>query len=205
MAGGQVGWRPVIGSSSRLTLGASFFALNSVQGRNTFFTLPSGANGNTTTSVVANCLGATPCLVNDYDLAEAFAEWSMPLAGRPLALYADYVRNVAADNDLDTAYSVGALYGRASDPRTWEIGYFYQMVEKDALFGQYIDSDWGGGNTDAEGSVIRVAYAFAKNWTFNGWYHFAKTNMDVPVNVSGVGNVTDRDYQRLQLDLNFRY
>jgi hypothetical protein len=210
MAGGQFGWRPTIGSG-RLTLGASFFALNSVKGRNTFFTLPNGSNGNTTTSVAANCLTATPCLVNDYDEVEAFAEWSMPLFGHPLALYADYMQNVAADvntitgSKLDTAYSLGFLYGRAADPRTWEFGYYYQVVEKDALFGQYIDSDWGAGNTDAEGSVIKFGYAFAKNFTFNGWYHFANTNVDVPVAISGVGTIYKRDYQRLQLDLNFKF
>ena len=86
-------------------------------------------------------------------------------------LYVDYAQNIAADvnaitgNKEDTAYSLGFLYGKASDPRTWEIGYFYQSIEKDALFGQYIDSDWGAGNTDASGSVIKFGYAFAKNFT----------------------------------------
>ncbi len=79
------------------------------------------------------------------------------------------------------------MYGKAADPHTWEFGYFYQVVEKDALFGQYIDSDWGAGNTDANGSVIKFGYAFAKNFTFNGWYHFANTNVDVPVVIPGVG------------------
>jgi hypothetical protein len=204
MAGGQVGWRPVFGSN-RVTLGASLFALNSVQRRNTFFTLPNGPNGNTTTSVAANCLTAAPCLVNDYDDLELFAEWSLPLAGRPLALYVDYAKNLAAANDMDTAYSIGGLYGKASDPRTWEIGYFYQVVEKDALFGQYIDSDWGAGNTDAQGSVVRFAYAFARNFTLNTYYQFGETNMDVAANVPGVGSVKGRGYDRLQIDLNFKY
>jgi len=204
MAGGQMGWRPVIGNS-KLTLGASFFALNSVQGRNTFFTLPAGSNGNTITSVAANCLTAAPCLVSDYDDLEVFAEWTLPVFGRPLAMYADYANNLAAESDLDTAYSIGAMYGKAADPHTWEFGYFYQVVEKDALFGQYIDSDWGAGNTDAQGSVIRVAYAFARNFTLNGWYHFGETNMDVATTVPGVGSVTGREYDRLQIDLNFKY
>ena len=210
MAGGQLGWRPTFGSG-RLTLGASIFALNSVKGRNAFFTQPSGSNGNTVTTVAAKCLNVTPCLANDYDDVEAFAEWTMPLFGHPLALYVDYAQNIAADvnaitgNKEDTAYSLGFLYGKASDPRTWEIGYFYQSIAKDALFGQYIDSDWGAGNTDASGSVIKFGYAFAKNFTFNGWYHFATTNEAVPVTVPGFGTVYNRDYKRLQLDLNFKF
>ena len=201
MVGGQFGWRPTFGAA-RVTLGASYFDMRNVQGRNPFY---AGSNGNTTTSVAANCQSATPCLVNDYDQVEAFAEWSMPVAGRPLALYADYFNNIAADNDLDTAYSTGVMYGRANDPRTWEIGYFYQLIEKDSLFGQFIDSDFGGGNTDSRGSVIKLAFAPAKNWVINTWYHFGETNLDSPAAITGVGPVYDRDYRRLQVDLNFKY
>jgi hypothetical protein len=78
-------------------------------------------------------------------------------------------------------------------------------VEKDALFGQYIDSDWGAGNTDAQGSVVRFAYAFARNFTLNTYYQFGETNMDVAANVPGVGSVKGRGYDRLQIDLNFKY
>ena len=97
------------------------------------------------------------------------------------------------------------MYGRASDPRSWEIGYFYQLLEKDALFGQFIDSDFGAGNTDARGSVVKLGYAPARNWTINAWYHFGETNIDSSANISGVGQVFDRDYERLQLDMNFRF
>ena len=78
-------------------------------------------------------------------------------------------------------------------------------VEKDALFGQYIDSDLGAGNTDAKGHAFKFAYAFAKNWTLNTTYILNKTNLDVPTTVAGVGSVFDRDYKRLQVDLNFKY
>jgi Putative porin len=201
LGGGQAGWRPTFGPN-KLVLGVSYFDFNSVQGRNPFF---SGSNGNSTTTTSARCKGVTPCLTQGYELWEGFAELSRPVAGRPLVVYTDYFKNNAADNGLDTAYSVGVQYGKASDPRTWEIGYFYQKVEKDALFGQFVDSDWGAGNTDAQGSVLKFGYAFAKNWVFNGAYQFSKTNIDAPVTVAGVGSVFDRDYKRLQLDLNFKY
>jgi hypothetical protein len=200
MAGGQFGWKPTIGTG-RLTLGVSYFDLNSAQHRSPYY---SGSNGNTTTNT--GCIGGgTGCLANDYNMMEVFGEWTAPLAGRPLTLYADYVKNDAAINNLDTAYSTGVMYGKASDPRTWEIGYFYQKVEKDALYGQYIDSDWGAGNTDAKGHTFKFGYAFAKGWVLNTTYFMNKTNVAVPVNVGGVGNVFDRDYKRLQVDLNFKY
>lgn len=200
--GGQVGWRPVVGAS-RLTLGAGYYDYVNVQGRNPFF---GGPNGNTVVTGAANCkAGITTCLAYDYDVAQLFAEWSLPLGGRPLALYADGMRNLEAGNGLDTAWSAGFTWGRAGDAHTWEIGYAYQVVGKDAVFGQLVDSDFGNGNTDSRGNVVRLGYAPAKNWVINAWYHFGQTNIDAPAMVAGVGQVYDRGYERLQVDLNFKY
>ena len=74
-----------------------------------------------------------------------------------------------AGEKLDTALGVGASYGAASAVKgTWEFGVTYQQVEKDALFGQLHDSDFGDGNTDTNGYVIRGGYTIARNWTLNG-------------------------------------
>jgi hypothetical protein len=201
MTGGQFGWKPALGPA-RLTLAAGYFDLNSVQRRNPFYN--NSPNGNTTTTV--GCIGgATTCLAFDYNLFEGIAEYSRPFAGRPLTLYADYIRNNAADNGLDTAVSMGFTWGRAADPRTWEVGYNYQAADKDAVYAQYTDSDVGAGNTDYRAHVLRMAYAPLRNWVLNLTYQIAQTNVDVPVTLAGVGPVLDRDYKRLQLDLNFRF
>ena len=201
MFGAQVGWKPQIGAS-KLTLAASFFDLNSVQRRAPAY---STSNGNTTTNT--GCIGGgTGCLASDYNLLELLGEWTVTLAGRPLTLYGDYFKNKAAINSFDSAYSTGAMYGKASDPHTWEIGYYYAKVHKDALYGEYIDSDWGGGNTDAKGHVFKYAYVLAKGWTFNATYFLNKTNIDVGTAVPGVtGTVFNRGYKRLQLDMNFKF
>ena len=102
-------------------------------------------------------------------------EWSCSPSGRCRVaagrwpLYVDYVKNdTAIDNGLDTAYSTGILYGKASDPRTWEIGYFYQMVEKDALFGAVHRFGLGRAATPTpRAACSSSAYALAKNWTLN--------------------------------------
>jgi hypothetical protein len=201
LTAGQLGWKPALGPG-RLTLAAGYFDFHSVQHRNPFYN--NSSNGNTTTTT--GCIGgATTCLANDYDLVEAMAEYSRPLAGRPLAIFADYITNEAADNGLDTAWSVGLTWGRASDPHTWEIGYNYQLVEKDAVYAQFVDSDLGAGNSDYRAHVLRAGYAVAKNWVLNLAWQLADTNMDVPASVTGVGPVADRDYERLQLDLNFKF
>ena len=72
----------------------------------------------------------------------------------------------------------------------------YQSIDKDALFGQFIDSDLGNGNTDTEGWALRGAYAPVRNIAVNLTYFINTLNKDVG---------TELDYDRLQLDFNWKY
>jgi hypothetical protein len=215
----QVGWRGDVAPGWRTTLSASYFDHGAVEGYNAFFDgNPANAYGNTTTTNPAVCRrGIATCLANDFNVAYASAELGTQVADRPLTLFADFARNTAAGfrsassnpvanapGGLDTAYSVGFNYGRASAPRSWEVGYMWQKVEKDAIFGQWLDSNFGAGNTDNEGGTLRVAYMFARNWRLNATYIMSDTNVGVPVQVTVPTTriVSNRDYQRLMLDLN---
>ncbi len=200
LQGAQLGWEPSMGAG-QLQLAASYFDFHRVRGRNPFHS--GNAFGNTTTAVDCHG-GAASCLAHDYDLVEVQVELSHPVAGRRLQVFADYIRNIDADSDSDAAFTAGITYGRAADPRTWEIGYGFQRVEKDAVFAQFVDSDIGAGNTDHRAHLVRAAYAVASNWVINATWQIAETDLDVPASVDG-GLLHGRDYQRLQFDLNFRF
>jgi hypothetical protein len=201
LAGAQLGYKFTVGAESKLTLATAYFSYNAVKLRNTFYA--NSSNGNTTTAT--GCLsGATLCNLYGYQVWETFGEYTTTLAGHAAAVYVDYAKNSEAKNGLDTAYSVGATYGKASDPGTWEVGYIWSRIKKDALYGQYIDSDFGGGNSDAEGSILKAGYAPARNWVINGTYFLNKTNIDRAVNI-GTTPIFDRSYKRLQVDLNFKF
>jgi hypothetical protein len=101
---------------------------------------------------------------------------------------------------------------------TWDLGLTYQKVEKDALFGQLLDSDFGDGNTDTSGFVVKGGYTLARNWTLNAALFLNDLSNDVPQSVTVfnaatpapldttvIGGIFDRDYKRLQLDLNFKF
>ncbi|MEY4760258.1 MAG: hypothetical protein RLZZ200_114 [Pseudomonadota bacterium] len=201
LAGAQLGYKFTLSDSTKLTLATAYFSYNAIQGWNGAYN--GGYNGNTTMATGCHN-GLTACYAYDYRIWETFGELSTTLANRPLVLHVDYANNSEAGNGLDTAYSVGATYGKASDPHTWEIGYSWNHIEKDSLYGQYIDSDFGGGNSDAEGSVIKAAYAPAKNWTLNATYFLNQTNIDKTFTVETFTGL-NRDYKRLQLDLNFKF
>jgi hypothetical protein len=139
-------------------------------------------------------------LVYDYEVINLTAEFNATLGALPLMVWADVAQNQDPE-DLDTAWGAGVLLGKASNARTWEVGATYHVIEKDALFAQLIDSDFGGGGTDSEGLTLRVGYAPVRNWTLNGTYFMTKRNVDV-ANSAGDTGV---DYDRLQLDFNTKF
>ncbi len=225
--GAQLGYRIPISDSVRLTVAGTYFNFDGVQGYNPLF--GGNAFGNTTTTSAAVCsrtLGAgVACLLSDYDIIEGFADLTASVGGRPLRLFVDYAQNTSAEinpvagKELDTAMAYGFSYGAASAvPGTWEFGAQYQQIEKDALFGQLLDSDFADGNTDGDGFVIRGGYTVARNWTVNATLFLNKLSNDVaqsvtvfdpataaPYDTIVIPGIVDRDYQRLQLDLNFRF
>jgi hypothetical protein len=224
MAGGQIGWRGDIASGTRLTLAAGYFDHNAVEGYNAVQDGNVLANnfGNSITNDPAICRTGiltptnTVCIANDYDIMQAFGELTTSLAGRPLALFADFAQNDKADfastsipAGLDTAWAAGFQYGRVTGARSWELAYSYHQIEKDALYGQWIDSDFASGVTDGKGSTIRLGYGFGRNFRINGTYFLTKTNMDVATSVTPPGGtpivLNERDYKRLQIDVNMGF
>lgn len=195
--GAQVGARLPVGGST-LTLAAHYYDLSSSQGRLTPAAPLFGgaANGNTTFAV-----GANTALAFDYEVIDALVQFDTMLGGRPFQVWGEYANN-QDPSDLNTAWSAGLLFGRAQNAGTWEVGALYQVMEKDAVFAQLIDSDFAAGLSDNEGFVFRFGYAPVRNWALNATYFLNKRNVDVPQNAfSG----TEVDYDRLQLDFNVKF
>ena len=91
-------------------------------------------------------------------------------------------------------------FGRVTGLHSWEIGWTYQKVENDALYGQWVDSDFGGGSTGTQGHIFRFNYGLGRNFRFNTTYFMNDQNIDIPVTV-GTTTLTERKYKRLQLDV----
>lgn len=191
LRGGQIGWDGAV-NGTKLKFGGGYYDYQGVQGRAPGF-------GNGLVNEFGNTLiGAGPAAryAYDYNIGQLFAEATFPLAGIPLNLFADYARNFAADNDLDTAYSVGLLVGKAGNPGQWEAGVLSQSVKKDALFGHWTDSDFAGGVTDNSGYAYRVAWMAMQNLLLNVTYLDTRYNVDVGSQAA---------YDRWQLDFNVSF
>jgi len=221
MYAGQIGFKKLVGRVT-WTGAVGYFDMNGVQdrilnGANTGCTIDgafgagqgtgNNAFGNTayTGAALLTTGSSTSCgrLLNDYNLVEVIGQADFTAGRYPVSVFVDYVKNngvVASQTDKqDTGVSAGFLFNKAAAAKTWEIGYVYQKVEKDGVFAQFHDSDFGGGVTDTSGSVIKVAYVPAAGWTLNSQY-FINSRF-----VASGDSTPSKSYNRLQLDLNYKY
>ena len=182
----QAGFKASPGDNAQLRAGVGYHQINAA-GHQSFF----GDNdffGN-------SCDPVTQTYLYDYHGLEGFAELGFHLFDHPATAYADVVRNQAAPQ-FDTGYIFGLKLGSAKDAGNWELGWAYEDLEADAVLGLLTDSDFGGGGTDAKGHILTGTYAIRKN--FNTKFTYFINQMD--------GNLgQEKDFDRLQLDLNFKF
>ena len=202
--GAQAGLKfPLFGGETRVA--ANYYDCVACENKSPLFN--NTANGNTT---YRKGTSTTNLLRYDYNVVELAAEMNLTAFNQPFQMWANYAQNTASDVEYDTAYAVGVSMGKVGNPKTWLAAVWYQSIDKDALFAQFVDSDFGDGRTDGEGVVLRGAYAPVRNFNVMATYFINTLNKDVAP-VSGVsagvpyriGN--DLNYDRLQLDLNYKF
>lgn len=142
-----------------------------------------------------NTLDNNGNIANDFNTAEIFLEYKSKLSGKPLSIYGNYYQNTAA-KDLDTAFTVGFMYGKVKNPGSWNIGYAYLDIEADAILGVFNDSDFAGGNTDSKGHLIKAGYGLKKNISLGLTYINSEIDQS---------KLTQTDYDRLQLDFKIKF
>jgi hypothetical protein len=103
-------------------------------------------------------------LTHPFEEATFTAEVSTIVAARPLRLHAEYARNTAIGSG-NQGHQLGARWGQANRPWAWEAGGYYQRLEKDAVVGQFTDSDFGDGGTDRRGFAVFAAVGTLANST----------------------------------------
>ena len=199
----QVGVRGKLNDDTAYVLAAGEMKHRAVKNQAVIQSGSVGGFFGNTTKTTGCAVGVATCLANEFAVRNALAEVSTIVADYPVTVFVDWAENADAAK-YNEALAYGVTLGKASLPNSWEVGVVRQMVEKDALFGQWIDSDFAAGNTDGDGYTLRGAYQVDKNWKLNVAYHMNETNNEVAAVVNG-RNVLDRDYKRLQLDLNYAF
>lgn len=150
-------------------------------------------NANTSTNLV-NTSGSYNTPKTEFNLVEGFGSYGFDVFKVPVLLNAQYVVNIEAKNsNEDTAYLGGITIGKAKDKGSWEIGYSYRDIQKDAVVAGLNDSDFAGETwTDCSGHVFKCKYQIAKNLSLDGAYILST-------------NFKNQDANTLQADLNFKF
>lgn len=128
--------------------------------------------------------------VNDYDIIEFLAEYGTEVGQLPLVAYGTWVKNTAAAG-ADTGWLVGAMIGKARNPGSWQFGYNYRDVERDAVLSVWNDSDFNGGLTGGKGHTLSAAYQAFKNVQLALTYFHGEVELTSP----------DLDYRRLHAEV----
>ncbi len=180
-AGVQAGWQVSLGDYD-LTTGAGYHDVGVANheaflGGDDFF-------GNQTRCQESGCVYS-----HDYEQVQFFTMLNGRWLDQPLTVYLEAVENLALE-EQNRGWSAGFKIGKASKGRTWELGYQYQDLEADAVFGLTAGSDFGGGGTNIKGHIVKGGWAVTKAWKLGLTYFNNETDPDG----------AQRGYERLQLD-----
>jgi hypothetical protein len=197
-------------SSRSLLGGLSYYGFSDVEGFPPLFS----ATDNFGNALSRAITSGTALYANDFDIGEAFVEFTTPIWERPFNIYGDVAYNFAdidKSYDDDTgrlAWALGMSYGRCVTQNSWALRYEYRYVDRDAVIGAFADSDWGGGGTNSKGHTLGVEYMPLKN-TRLALTLFLNENMGSDalrlLPVFGPRENIDGPYQRLQFDANFKF
>ena len=112
----------------------------------------------------------------DFNQLNPSVELASQVAGYPVSCFGDWVHNTTAGGHDNDGYAIGLKVGKATTPWSlkngWEGGYFYETLQRDAAFDEFVDSDFGGGGTNRRGNVFWLTLATLKNSTVGVKYFF---------------------------------
>ncbi len=152
-------------------------------------------------------VGTGTFLVNRFNVLDVTAMLNVKAGPIPIALMGDYVRNLADTNTAagvatgNEGYQVGAIVGKAADAQTWEVAYFYKLLQTDATVADLADSDFGNGGTARRGHMMWAAYNPTKYLQFKTKYFVTKSVF----NAGAAPSANAGDVDRLQVDLSVKF
>jgi hypothetical protein len=131
----------------------------------------------------------------DYDIVTLMADYAFEVRGIPLQLFTESARNTAVGS-ANQAYLVGMRVGGTDEGGKGQIGWTWRDTEADSLVAVFTDSDFAGGETDSRGHTVSLQFALSTHVVLGGTFIRSKT---------AVGSAVPRQYDRVMLDMEFRF
>lgn len=189
---GQAGVKLQFVETVALTLGGAQYSYKNVQGYDVIdWQSANGAYGNSTKAGTVSGTTTNKAWASEFSPFVGFAQVDVWAGTLPIALFSQVLNNGDA-NGFDKGKMYGITVGKAKNPGTFELGYSYAELDKDATIGFLTDSDRWGGGTDGKGSKIVGKYQIMKNLQVGASYFMDKKT------ISDASR--EKDYNRLQID-----
>lgn len=194
---GQLAAKIHLPKAAALTLGVAVFAFRDIQGQDVVdWQEKNNAYGNSTVDGSINGDKTNRAWAVEFTPVAAFAQLDVAVAGLPVAIFVQQVANIDADEE-DQGVAAGLSLGKAKEPKSWEIGYSYAELEKDAVVGFLTDSTRWGGGTDGHSHRIYGKYQVLKNLQVAATYVSGERRISDPAKTTG--------YDRLQIDFAVKF
>ncbi|MCX6998578.1 MAG: putative porin [Kiritimatiellaeota bacterium] len=182
-------------ADSHVMVGASYYGFQKMQGFQVLdWQNNNNAWGNTITKQVSGTT-TNSLYANEFKVLEGFAEAGTKVLV-PVTVFGAYARNSDPGNN-NQAWTLGLLLGKAKDPGTFQVGYDYRHLEKDAWPGALPDDDAWGGGTDGAGHKFTLVYQLMKNLQLCGTCWLTRENI--------APGETSRDYKEFMVDVLARF
>jgi len=176
-----------------LTLGGSYYSFRNVKGQDVIdWEAKNNSYGNSTMNGSVSGSTTNKAWATDFTPVVLFAQLELWLMGIPVNLTVQELTNDDADK-LNKGQMYGIAIGKAKNPNTFEVGYSFSKLEKDATFGALTDSDRWGGGTDGKGAKYYAKYQLLKNLQAAVTYLSDDKKIADPTKTA--------DYGRMQVDL----
>ncbi|MBT3923839.1 MAG: hypothetical protein HOF21_14825 [Nitrospina sp.] len=136
---------------------------------------------------------------DEVKMLDIMTEWSEKIAGNKLKLFGEYTQNVGklteANQDQDTAWQVGAKYGKSGKKfGDYDLKVIYRVVQAASVLDSISDSDFHGGRSNARGFEFGGGFGLAKGVKVSLTYFDTREEQGA-----------DRNNQTFQADLKFKF
>jgi len=176
-----------------LTLGAAYYGFEHFKGYDVIdWEKKNNAYGNSTVAGSVSGGATNKAWASDFAPLVFFARLDARAFGQPIALFTQQLSNDDADS-LGDGHLYGFSLGKAKNPRTWEVGYSYAELEKDATPGLMTDSDRWGGGSDGKGHRVYGKVQVLSYLQAGVTYLMGEKAIS--------DSAKTKDYDRLQVDL----
>ena len=172
-------------SLGTVTLGLGYFQYYNLAG-NTIDNNPSNSASTNTLDGTTHAFD-----ISTMDIICEFA-WNTAV---PITFFGEYANNVEDDPSLDEAWQLGLkINKKAKTTLDWQVRYLYRLVQQDAVFANWADSDLHNGGTNYKGHEMGIDIGLRKGIIFKFTHFISKEERGPKDNL-----------EKSQFDLNFLF